>query len=277
MARAAEVQTCIEHIDARQLARCAASAVYSTLPLLVVGMTRSGTTLVEQILASHPQVSAAGELPCLPARVRALGRDGHRYPHTLASASDAQLAALATGYLADLDALRGANKSRVTDKLPGNYMYLGLIATLLPNARIIYCSRDARDVCWSNFTQRYASGHGYAYDLGDLGFEYRQHARMMAHWRALLPGRFHEVRNETLIEEPERVTRALLEYCELPFDARCLSFHETRREAGRGVGTASDLQVHQPLSRRSVGRHRPFVQWLGPLLDELAAADAASV
>lgn len=273
-ARAAEVLACTQELGARELARWVHLSNNSTTPVLVVGMMRSGTTLVEQILASHPEVSAAGELPCLPARVRALRRDARRYPHSLGAASDTELAALGAGYVADLDALRGTGRIRVTDKLPSNYMYVGLIATLLPNAKIVYCSRDARDVCWSNFTQRYARGHGYAYDLADLGFEYMQHARMMAHWRAVLPGRFFELRNETLVDDPERVIGALLDYCELPFDARCLRFHETTREAGRGVGTASEVQVRRPLSRASIGRYRPFEPWLGPLFDELGRSAA---
>jgi hypothetical protein len=189
-------------------------------------------------------------------------RDLPEYPEGLAGIEPARVHEWAAGYLKQL-ARRGGPAARVTDKMPDNYLHLGLIATLFPHARVIHCRRDPRDVCVSCFCQLLQLP--YTWDLGDLGRYYRDYERLMAHWRAVLPLRMLEVVYEDLVADQEVVSRRLVEFCGLDWDDRCLKFHENPRP----VETSSRVQVRQPLYKGSVGRWRRYAAHLGPLLDAL--------
>ncbi len=237
----------------------------SPRPVFIVGMPRSGTSLVEQILASHPDCFGAGELPHLGAIARSIPAHGHGEgprPRWVGARDETELATLGRAYLDALPSeARGA--LRVTDKMPANYLHLGLAAAILPRARVVHCRRAAMDVCFSiyasHFTHRDA--YPYAFDLEDIAAEYLACERLMAHWARVLPLPMHEVRYERLVEDPQEEIRGLLTFCGLSFDERCLRFHETERR----VNTASNWQVRQPLYRASLARWRRFEAHLAPL------------
>jgi hypothetical protein len=173
----------------------------------------------------------------------------------------AEVARRFTGrYLQELRRV-SARASRVSDKLPGNFLYLGLIAVLFPRARVVHCRRDPLDTCLSIFFQNFGAGHPYSHDLAELGQYFRQYERLMEHWRSVLPVPMLEVWYEELVAEPEETTRRLLAHCALEWDPACLRFHESQRS----VHTASHWQVRQPIYRTSAGRWRRYEPWLGPL------------
>jgi tetratricopeptide (TPR) repeat protein len=242
----------------------------SELPVFIVGMPRSGTTLVEQVLSHHPEVVGAGELPYVRRLVAGLpelfGPEA-RYPECMARLDAATLRDLGQTYLSKLTDL-GGQARRVTDKAVDLLMYLGLLATLYPRARVIYCRRDPRDTCLSCFFQ-YFRGLNFAWDLEDLGRCYRDRERLMSHWRAVVPMPILEVVYEDLVANQETVSRRLIEFCGLPWDERCLRFHENRRP----VKTSSVLQVRQPIYATSVGRWRHYQAHLRPLLRALGQPD----
>ena len=237
----------------------------SELPVFVVGMPRSGTTLVEQILASHPRLHGAGELTYFHDICTRRGRwvgTTTPYPEAVLCLSAAVAEELAQSYLARLR--RDTSTAiRVTDKMPVNFLYLGLIAILFPRARIVHCRREPFDTCLSIYFQNFTfvDGNPYAWDLFEIGRYYRQFVRLMEHWRRVLPGRIHEVHYETLVNDPERITRGLIEHCGLEWDERCLACYETRRP----VQTASSWQVRQPVYRSSIGRWRRYERHLDDL------------
>ncbi|MDZ7830075.1 MAG: sulfotransferase [Halofilum sp. (in: g-proteobacteria)] len=235
-------------------------------PIFVVGMPRSGTTLVEQILSSHARVHGAGERNDLGRLVRELGaKFGSHYPQWVDDLSESMLRELGHAYrrrviepFADAD--------RVVDKMPANFLYLGLIATALPNARIVHVRRDPMDTCLSCFTLLFSGWQPFSYDLEELGRYYRAYARLMAHWREVLPtGRMLELDYESITGNFEPAVRSLLNHCGLEWDPRCLEFHATERM----VTTASTTQVRRPLYRTSVGRWRRYRDQLQPLMDAL--------
>ncbi len=252
--------------DGAYFERVSGLGVDTPRPLFIVGMPRSGTTLVEQILASHPRVAGGGELDAIPRVVRRLAAElaPPPYPACLEGIGADRIQRAAAEYLGVLDEV-SSEAERVTDKLPGNYLHLGLIATLLPGARVVHCRRDPRDTCLSNYFQRFAEGHHYSYDLAALGRQYRLYERLMAHWRAVLPLPILEVEYEALVGDLEAGVRRLLKFAGLPFDERCLRFWETERT----VSTASHWQVRQRVYRGSVGRWRRYARHLGPLLEAL--------
>jgi tetratricopeptide (TPR) repeat protein len=216
----------------------------SSVPIFVLGMPRSGSTLIEQILASHPQIQGAGERP-------AVWDKGAPYD--------------ARTYLAGLPAL-GEGKVRIVDKLPENFLRIGLLRLILPNARIIHTMRDPIDTCVSCYSKLFTSGQHFSYDLGELGRYYRRYGDLMTHWRSVLtPGAMLDVAYEDLVDDLEGQARRMVAYCGLPWDDRCLSFHRTIRP----VKTASAVQVRQPLFRSSLQRWRKYEAGLGPLLKEL--------
>ena len=233
----------------------------SDVPILIVGMPRSGTSLAEQILASHPDIHGAGERTDLTNAV------GPGFPETVPAMSPGELRAFGGRYAAGLSAL-APGAARITDKLPSNFLYLGLIRMCLPNARIIHMRRDPIDTCLSCFTTSFAGDSlPYTYDLAELGGFYSAYARLMAHWRNVLGADgFLEVEYEALVDDFEAQAQRIVGYCGLPWDDACLAFHETRR----AVRTASAVQVRQPLYRSSVGRWRPAGSVLQPLLDAIA-------
>ena len=236
----------------------------SALPVFIVGMPRSGTTLVEQISASHPAVFGAGELRDIGRLAAALSTD--EAGRITASGWDA--AAFATASAAHLEHLRslGGEAVRVIDKMPGNVFHLALIATLFPQARVILCRRDPRDNCLSCYFQHFAKKLLYIYDLADCGRQYLETERLTDHWLKTLPLRMLEIRYEELVADQEGQSRRLIEFLGLPWDPACLEFHRTQRT----VATASVWQVRQPMYSRSVGRWRHYERHLTPLLDVLA-------
>ena len=269
-AHEADITRLRETFDAAFFERRKGWGVASELPLFIVGMPRSGTTLVEQIIASHPQVWGAGELRKMHQIVDSLpGRlaDHTPYPECVALMDPAIAKQLAREYL-DFVRDLSAEAVRVSDKMPHNFLRLGLIAVMLPRARIIHCRREALDTCLSCYSQNFASPYDFAYNLTSLGLYHRQYERLMAHWRAVLPVPMLELQYEELVADQEGVSRRLVAYCGLEWDDRCLDFHENQRP----VRTASQWQVRQPLFTSSVGRWRNYEKHLGPLKTALAGA-----
>jgi hypothetical protein len=220
-------------------------------------MPRSGTTLVEQILASHPAVFGAGELPDLDRTTAAAG-----FPARTDAAARRRLG---EDHLARLRAL-APEAARVVDKTPSNFRFAGLIAEALPGARMIHTRRRPLDTCLSCFATRFAAGQGFTYDLAELGRYHRAYEAVMEHWRQTLPaGRMIEIAYEALIDDPEGQTRRLLAHCSLEWDPACLDFHRTRRP----VRTASSVQVRRPLNRDSIGRADAYGALLRPLIEAL--------
>lgn len=249
--------------DAQFFAARAAAGDPDPAPIFVVGLPRSGSTLVEQILASHSQVEGTMELHNILAMVRELdhldaGRDG--YPERIRTLSVEELTGLGRRYLAETRAVR-AGKPRFIDKMPNNFSHVGLIHVILPNATIVDVRRHPLDACFSNYKQYFAHGQSFSYDLEDLGRYYRCYLALMDHWDAVLPGKVLHLQYEELIREPQGTVRRLLEHCRLPFEAATLAFHENRRP----VRTASAEQVRQPLYTSGVGYWRRFATELEPL------------
>jgi tetratricopeptide (TPR) repeat protein len=254
-------------IDAETIDRLAGAGDPSDQPIFIIGMPRSGTTLVEQILASHPQVQGAGELTLVDRLARRLPGAGEGLAEALLPDI---MAALGAEYASRARAL-APGAARLIDKLPGNFAYAGLIHLMLPNARIIHCIRDPLDTCLSCYETRFAKGNPYAYDLRELGRRYLGYAQLMAHWRRLLPpDRFIEVRYEDVVADLEGQARRLLGVCGLGWDEACLEFHSTRRE----VWTASSSQVRRPLYASSIGRGQACAAYLGPLIEVLEKGEA---
>jgi len=254
----------------KELMRAARGGESAPVPVLIVGMPRSGTTLVEQMLASHPKVFGAGELPDLPTLTASL-RDarGSEYPECIAAIDRTALHACGEAYVDGLRA-RAPDAGCITDKLPANFAHLGFACLAVPNVRVVHVRRDPLDTCLSCFSKLFAQDQlHYAYDLAELGRYYRAYARLMEHWRAVLPpGVMLELQHEELVADPEPHARRLLAHCGLEWDAGCLRFHETRRP----VRTLSAGQVREPLFRRSIGRAEPYREWLGPLIATWEAA-----
>jgi len=243
-------------------ARAAALGHDSQTPVFIVGMPRSGTTLVEQILSSHPQFAGAGELKDIghiPDELPGL-LGGPEYPACVAKLNRETTLALAERYLKRLRE-QHPQALRVSDKMPQNFVNLGLIALMFPRARVIHCRRDPRDTCVSCFCENFAE-ISFPSSLEDLGRYYGDYERLMTHWRQVLPLAMFEVQYEELVADLEAVSRRLLSFCGLDWDDRCLRFHETARP----VYTASRLQVRQPIYSSSVGRWRRYQSHLGPLL-----------
>ena len=239
----------------------------SPLPVFILGMPRSGSSLVEQILASHPAMFGAGEIEAFKDAVASVGGADEA---AAASIPDAAWRRIGSAYVERLQAAAPA-ASRITDKLPGNFQRIGLIHLALPHARIIHTRRDPVDTCLSCFTQLFAGHHPYAYDLAELGRYYRAYEALMAHWRAVLPpGIMIDIDYEALVADLDTEARRLIAHCGLDWDARCLDFHRTERP----VRTASMLQVRRPLYGNAVGSWRVYERFLGPLLDALGPSAA---
>lgn len=244
--------------DRNALAALGSCGVASDLPVFVVGMPRSGTSLTEQILASHPQVHGAGELLYW---IFAADAERAATPEQRA----ATIAELGRAYMKGL-ATQAPDAARVVDKLPVNFRHVGLIHAALPGARFIHLERSALDTCLSIYFQGFSAAHPYATDFGDLAHYYHEYRRLIAHWRAVLPPRtLLEVRYEDLVDDPEGWSRRMLAHIGLPWDPRCLEFHRTDRP----VLTASHWQVRQPISKGSVGRWRRYERFIGPLREAL--------
>jgi tetratricopeptide (TPR) repeat protein len=237
----------------------------SAVPVFIVGMPRSGTTLIEQIIASHPKVFGAGELRVMANLAEAIvDSSGTLFPEAIPAMSGQHLRRLGGDYLRAVARLAPAAE-RVTDKMPGNFALAGLIHLTLPNARIIHVCRDPRDTAFSCFSILFARGHEFSYDLSELGRYLVAYQRLMDHWRVVMPQAMLEVRYEEVVAEFEPQARRIIAHCGLEWDDACLAFHQT----ARSVRTASATQVRQPIYRTSIGRWRPYEDELQQLLRTL--------
>ena len=242
-------------------------------PIFILGMPRAGSTLVEQILASHSQVEGTIELPDIPALAQRLGkreRDAEEpaYPDCLETLDAGDLRRLGEEYLERTRIHRKTGRPFFIDKMPNNWAHVGLIRLILPNARIIDARRHPLACGFSNFKQHFARGQAFSYDLTELGHFYRDYVTLMDHFDRVQPGLVYRVIHEALVEDPEAEVRRLLAFLDLPFDPACLRFYETER----AVRTASSEQVRQPISREGLERWRDYEPWLGPLKAALGPA-----
>ncbi|HEX2817219.1 MAG TPA: sulfotransferase, partial [Phenylobacterium sp.] len=237
----------------------------SDAPIFIVGLPRSGSTLIEQILASHSQVEGTMELPDIGFIARGFA-DG--YPEALKDLAGPALAALGDGYIEATAVHRKLGRPFFIDKMPNNFLHVGLIQLILPHARIIDARRHPMGSGFSAFKQHFAQGQSFSYDLADLGRYYRDYVVLMAHFDAVLPGRVHRVIYEDLVEDTEREVARLLDYCGLAFEEACLRFYET----ARSVRTVSSEQVRRPIFRGGLDQWRAYEPWLGPLKTALGPA-----
>jgi tetratricopeptide (TPR) repeat protein len=243
----------------------------SSSPIFIVGMPRSGTTLIEQILASHRDVFGGGEMRHfgeVVGHMRANSWGPLNFPEGVTALIDQDFRNLGARYVADTAPYAPA-AARITDKMPGNFLYAGLIHLALPNAVIIHARRDPVDTCVSCFSKLFGDEQGHTYDLAELGRYYRRYQMLMTHWRDVLPpGRILDVQYENVVRDLEGQARRIIERCGLEWDSRCLDFYKTERP----VRTASAVQVRQPIYGSSIGRGRRYTHLLGPLLAELEGA-----
>jgi hypothetical protein len=234
-------------------------------PIFIVGMPRAGSTLVEQILASHSQVEGTMELPDLPALARRLGGGGRgrasAYPDCLAALEPAELRSLGEEYLERTRVQRKTDRPYFIDKMPNNWAHVGLIRLILPNAKVINARRHPLACGFSNFKQHFARGQAFSYSLEEMGRYYRDYVTLMAHFDRVLPAYVHRVIHERLVEDPEPEIRRLLDFLGLKFEESCLRFYDNKR----AVRTASSEQVRRPISREGLDQWKAFEPWLGPL------------
>jgi tetratricopeptide (TPR) repeat protein len=265
----------VEHtFDAAFLKRYAGMGYPSRVPIFILGMPRSGSTLIEQILSSHPQVHGAGELEIVHKTLTDVrwpyegylqrGADGILKPSAPPKPANRYFRELGAAYV---KALRGhsARAPHITDKMPDNYLDIGMIHLCLPNAVILHSVRDPVDTCLGCYKQIFGTGHETTYDLTLVGKTYVLYRRLMEHWDRVLPGRIVDVVYERLVADPETEIRRLLAACGLPWDEACLRFHENQRS----VSTASSSQVRRPIYKSSLQRWRRYEKHLGPLLEAL--------
>jgi tetratricopeptide (TPR) repeat protein len=264
----AQVETCTREFFAARRGSGASDAD----PIFVVGLPRSGSTLLEQILASHSQVEGTHELAEIPRlalelQTRGEADGGPGYPAVLATLPTEEFRRLGERYLEDTRAYRSGRRYFI-DKMPNNFRHVGLIHLMLPNARIIDARREPMACCFGNFKQLFARGQEFSYGVVDVARYYRTYLELMEHWDAVLPGRVLRVLHEDVVEDLEGSVRRLLEFCGLEFEPACVEFHRSRRS----VRTASSEQVRQPIYREGLDQWRHYADWLGPL--ESALGDA---
>ncbi|MFB0922634.1 MAG: sulfotransferase [Alphaproteobacteria bacterium] len=266
-AYAQHLDAIMARFDTSHFERTAEWGDTSEVPVFVLGMPRSGTSLVEQILASHSDVYGAGEredmLRLADSLPEALN-DSRPYPHCLSSMTRPATAQISGDFLKSLRRV-DPHALRIIDKMPGNFHHIGLIATLFPNARIIHCQRDPRDTCLSIYFGDFVGSHPYSYDLTNLGRYHNQYERLMRHWNTVLPGRILDVRYEDLVDDQEGWSRKMVAFAGLDWDPACIEFHKTKRN----VRTRSNDQVRRPIYRSSLGRWKTYEAHLQPLFDGL--------
>ena len=256
-----QIEVCSREFFAKRAGFGAAGAD----PIFILGLPRSGSTLLEQILASHSQVEGTQELADVPRMVLALqdrvpDLNNPRYPGVLAEMSAADFLRLGEKYLADTRIYR-TGKPHFIDKMPNNFRHIGLIHLMLPNARIIDARREPMACCFGNLKQLFANGQEFTYSMEDIGRYYRTYLELMAHWNDVLPGRVLRVEHESVVEDLEGNVRRILDFCGLPFEAACLEFHKT----ARSVRTASSEQVRRPIFREGLEQWKHYEPWLLPL------------
>lgn len=268
----AELQAQIMHCDADLFAGNEGNGCADPAPIFIVGLPRAGSTLLEQILASHSQVDGTLELPNILSLSQSLrGRDRRAgqsaYPKVLHDLTPAQLQEMGEQYIHDTQIHR-KNAPFFTDKMPNNFRHIGLIHLILPNAKIIDARREPMACCFSGFKQLFAEGQEFTYGLHEIGQYYRDYVKLMRHWDDVLPGRILRVQHEDVLEDLEGQVRRMLDYCGLPFEPACLEFHNTKRS----VRTASSEQVRQPITKSAMQQWRHFETWLDPLKTALGPA-----
>ncbi|WP_219893560.1 tetratricopeptide repeat-containing sulfotransferase family protein [Aquisediminimonas profunda] len=263
---ATEMQLQRDHVSADLLARFANAGSKAPDPIFIVGLPRAGSTLLEQILASHSQVEGTMELPNILALAhrldhRRMESEDHEYPANLAELSPEDATRFGEDYIRDTRIYRKEGTPFFIDKMPNNFRHIGLIHAILPNAKIVDARRSAMGCCFSGFKQLFAEGQEFTYGLDEVGRYYRDYVALMDHWDAVLPGKVLLVRYEDVVSDLETQVRRLLDHCGLPFEDACLRFHETER----AVRTASSEQVRQPLYKSGVDQWENFSPWLDPL------------
>jgi tetratricopeptide (TPR) repeat protein len=239
----------------------------SELPVFIVGMPRSGTSLIEQIVASHPQVYGAGELSSIWRIEQAISKQFETsgpYPECMSLCDDAIAVQLSAQHLNEI-CKYSQDATRITDKLPDNFLRIGLIKTLFPKARIIHCQRNAMDTCSSIFLNYFDKGNEYSFDLTELGQYYLDYVRLMAHWRSLFAVEIFELQYEEIVMDQEKVSRQLVAYLGLEWDKKCLGFYKNKR----AVRTTSNFQVRKPIYTKSINRWKQYEKHLGPLMETL--------
>ena len=255
------IDSCISTFSSEFMERAPRSTVFSDVPVFIIGMPRSGTSLVEQILATHPAVHGAGELTDIDqiARFRESESDDF-FPRGMLQADQNKIDAMTKKYI---DALHSLSETalRITDKMPGNFLYLGLIEQLFPNARIIHCRRNPLDTCLSCYFQDFYRGQSFSFDLSNLGKYYQEYVRLMEHWRKVISIPLLEVQYEDLVENQEAMSRKMVEFCGLEWADVCMRFYETKRY----VATSSYDQVRRPIYKKSVARWKHYDRHLEPL------------
>jgi tetratricopeptide (TPR) repeat protein len=245
------------------------SEANTPVPIFILGMPRSGSTLIEQILASHSQVEGAGELPRITMLTVTLGShrsDGLQYPEVLRELTEDQLAAIGKSYVHQTGPHRHEKMPYFTDKMPANFLHVGFIHLILPQARIIDARRAPLDTCIGNYRQLFALGKNQSYELQELGEYYLQYRRLMDHWDEVLPGRILKVQYEDVVSDLEGQVRRILDYCQLPWEDACLRFFESDRD----VNTASSEQVRQPIYKDAIDYWKNYESHLDELLEVLA-------
>lgn len=265
----AEHDRLIEVFSAEFLERMSSDEDVSPCPIFILGMPRSGSTLIEQILASHSVVEGAGELPHIIMISAALGKnrsDDLVYPGVLKVMDEEQLASIGKSYIYHTAPHRLEGKPCFTDKMPANFPHVGFIRLVLPNAKIIDARRDPVDTCVGNYRQLFAQGKNQSYDLQELGEYYLQYGRMMDHWDEVLPGRILHVQYEDVVDDLEQQVRRILDYCELHWEDRCLNFFKS----DRAVNTVSSEQVREPIYKDAIGYWKNYERHLDELLEVLS-------
>jgi len=243
-------------------------------PIFIVGLPRSGSTLIEQILASHSQVEGTAELPILSKIAGSIGRyrrDNLQYPEAVRELRDKDLKAYGEQYMEETRRHRSTDRPYFTDKLPNNFSHIGLVSLILPNAKIINTRRHPMDSCLGAYKQLFGQGQNFTYDMFEIAEYYRQYHAVMTHWHSALPGKILDLHYEETVTDLEAQVRRVLEFCGLPFESQCLRFHETER----AVKTASSEQVRQPIYRGALGKWRRYEKHLGvwhEVLDDIIRA-----
>lgn len=261
------IRRIVAFFDEAFFARMRGVGIRDETPVFILGMPRSGTTLVEQMLAAHPQVYGAGErldIYWLADGLAMVTGGELGFPEAVEALTLDVIRDLGLAYVAGLR-IQDPSALRITDKLPHNFLFVGLIHVMFPHARIIHCRRDPVDTCLSCYMEIFVGTHDYAYDLGELGAYYQLYHTLMEHWHQVLPGRILDIEYEQLVMDPEKGIRTMLDYCGLGWDEACLNFHTIQRP----IRTASLVQVRQPLYTTSVGRWRKYQSYLKPLLEAL--------